>query len=73
MTKNPTSPPNRNRFELTIRYGETTVKHICVADNQAEASEKVMRPYSEYDPKVKKVVNLGQLPKTRKATRSITS
>ena len=60
------SPLNRDRFEVTIGYGGRTVKHICVATDQAEATDKMLRPYARYDPMVKKVVNLGKLPKIRK-------
>jgi hypothetical protein len=60
----------RTRFEIIIFYGNQTIKHICVAEDQDAASGKIMRQYAKFDPQLKRVIPLGPLPqkKGRKAT-----
>jgi hypothetical protein len=54
------------RYEVTIYSGSQTIKHICVAQDEDAAAEKIMRAYAKYEPELKRVVCLGALPKPKR-------
>jgi len=51
-----------NRFEITIQCAERRIKHVCAADEESTAVERMMRSYANSDPKLVLVKRLGALP-----------
>lgn len=56
-----------NRFEITIQCAERRIKHVCAAQEETEAVERMMRSYASSDPELVVVKRLGALPKQRGA------
>lgn len=56
----------RSRFEVIIFYGNRTIKHICVAEDQDAAAAKILRQYAKFDPQLKRVIPLGPLPSAKR-------
>ena len=56
-----------NRFEITIQCAERRIKHVCAADEESTAVERMMRSYANSDPELVLVKRLGALPKPRMA------
>ena len=56
-----------NRFEITIQCAERRIKHVCAAQEETEAVERMMRSYAGSDPELVVVKRLGALPKQRGA------
>lgn len=54
-----------NRFEITIQCAERRVKHVCAAEEETEAVERIMRSYANSDPELVLVKRLGALPTPR--------
>ena len=52
----------RNRFEIIIQCGERRIKHVCAADEETKAVERMMRTYATSDPELVLVKRLGALP-----------
>ena len=59
-------PRLTNRYEVTVYRGSQTIKHICVAQDEDAAAEKIMGLYAKFDPQIKRVVCLGALPKSKR-------
>ena len=53
----------RNRFEITIECNGEQRKHICTAQREAGAIEKMARAYASLELKLVNVTRLGPLPK----------
>ncbi|MDE0969904.1 MAG: hypothetical protein OSA51_10950 [Octadecabacter sp.] len=54
--------PQRKRFEITIECNGEKYKHICAAQEEADAIEKMTRSYASLEPKLINVKRLGPLP-----------
>lgn len=63
LTQNPL------RFQITLVCNMRQVSHVCAAQTEVEAVERVMRSYPNTDPKLLNVRHLGILPKPRRNTR----
>lgn len=60
--------PQRKRFEITIECNGEQCKHICAAQEEADAIEKMIRAYASLEPKLVNVKRLGPLPIYSKRT-----
>lgn len=56
------STPARKRFEITIECNGERRKHICTAEVEADAIEKMTRSYASFESKIINVKRLGPLP-----------
>ena len=59
-------PQITDRYEVTVYLGSQTIKHVCVAQNETAAADKIMGVYAKFNPQLKRVVCLGALPKSKK-------
>ena len=58
--------PARKRFEITIECNGERRKHICTAQEEADAIEKMIRSYASFKSKLINVKRLGPLPTNSK-------
>lgn len=61
--------PQRNRFEITIECNGEQRTHICTAQIEAGAIEKMARAYASLELKLVNVKRLGPLPRTKSSLR----